>query len=163
MLPSFAEQNAPPFDGVSYQQFGIRNGRRESSYTAFIKPVRGRRNLDVVTDCRVLRLVVSGRSVTGVEFLRDGQRQQIETMREVILSAGAIGSPHLLNLSGIGFQSRPIAGAWHQVGTCKTGPDSAPWPSLMPGCACAGSTVSASSTHRSCRGSPRAIHTRRPP
>lgn len=101
-IPRIAEQNAPPFEGVSYQQFTIRNGRRESSYTAFIKPVRGRRNLDVMTDCRVLRLVVSHGRATGVEVLRDGQRQQIDATREVILSAGAIGSPHLLSLSGIG-------------------------------------------------------------
>ena len=101
-IPEIADLNAPPFEGVSYQQFTIRNGRRETSYTAFVKPVRGRKNLTVETDVRVLRIVIENGEATGVEVLQKGKKRVIAAAREVIVSAGALASPHLLMLSGIG-------------------------------------------------------------
>jgi choline dehydrogenase len=94
--------NAPPFEGVNYQQFTIRNGRRHTTYQAFVEPVRHRPNLTVVTGARTLRLLFDGNEATGVEVLEGGHKRQILAAREVIVSAGSINSPHLLMLSGIG-------------------------------------------------------------
>lgn len=94
--------NAPPFEGVSYQQFTIRGGRRESSYTAFVKPIRHRPNLAVMTNAHVLRVVIENGAASGVEVLEDASRRTVRARREVVLSAGSFGSPHLLTLSGIG-------------------------------------------------------------
>jgi choline dehydrogenase len=70
--------------------------------TAFLQPARARSNLAVVTGAHVIRIDVEGRLATGVTYEANGQRQQIRAVREVILSAGAYGSPQLLMLSGIG-------------------------------------------------------------
>ena len=94
---------------MAYQQFTIRDGRRETSYTAFIKPVRHRRNLTVATDARVLRVVIEDGEATGVEVLEKGERRVVAAAREVILSAGALASPHLLMLSGVG-EARQLQG-----------------------------------------------------
>ncbi len=101
-VPHIAELNGPPFEGVSYQQFTIRQGRRDSTYTAFVKPVLHRRNLTVATDTRVTRLAIENGAATGIEVLRNGRPETIAARREVILCAGALGSPQLLMLSGIG-------------------------------------------------------------
>lgn len=101
-IPSF---NAPPFEGVSYQQFTIRDGRRETSYTAFIKPHLARKNLTVTTAVRVLRIVIEAGEATGVEVLDRGEKRIISAAREVVISAGALSSPQLLLLSGIGARN----------------------------------------------------------
>jgi choline dehydrogenase len=101
-IPRLEELNAPPYEGVAYQQFTIRNGRRQSTYVAFIKPAQHRKNLTVVTNVLVLRLVVNSGEATGVEVLQNGQRRIIHAAREVILSGGALSSPHVLMHSGIG-------------------------------------------------------------
>ena len=101
-VPHIPELNGAPFEGVSYQQFTIRKGRRDSTYTAFIKPVLHRRNLTVATNARVMRLALENGAATGIEVLRNGRKETISARQEVILCAGALGSPHLLMLSGIG-------------------------------------------------------------
>lgn len=101
-IPRVPDLNGPPHEGVSYQQFNIRDGRRESAYTAFIAPVRHRRNLTVVSGATTLRVVFDGRRATGVEVLQDGARRTIAAAREVIVSAGTTNSPQLLMLSGVG-------------------------------------------------------------
>ncbi|MBB5406366.1 choline dehydrogenase [Paraburkholderia sp. WC7.3g] len=101
-IPRAADLNGPPHEGVGYQQFTIRDGRRHSSYDAFIAPVRHRPNLHVRSGIHVMRIVFEGRDATGVEVLEGGQRRVIHAAREVIVSAGALNSPHLLMLSGIG-------------------------------------------------------------
>lgn len=92
----------PPYEGVGYRQFTIRDGRRHSTYTAFVAPVRHRRNLTVQTDTSTLRVLFEGRRAVGVEVLHNGRRRRIAAAREVILCAGALNSPQLLMLSGIG-------------------------------------------------------------
>ena len=115
-IPEIPDLNAPPFEGVSYQQFTIRNGRRETSYTAFVKPVRSRKNLTVETDIRVLRIVIENGEATGVEVLQKGEKRIIAAAREVIVSAGALASPQLLMLSGIGEARRPPSVGHHTLG-----------------------------------------------
>lgn len=86
-------------DGVGYYQLTQRNYRRSSTSTAYLYPARGRANLTVKTGAQVLRLVVEQGRAVGVELAGEGV---IRAGTEVILSSGAIGSPRLLQLSGIG-------------------------------------------------------------
>ena len=86
-------------DGVGYYQLTQRNYRRSSTSTAFLYPTRGRKNLTVKTGAQVLRIVVENGRAVGVELAGEGV---IRAQTEVILSSGAIGSPRLLQLSGIG-------------------------------------------------------------
>jgi choline dehydrogenase-like flavoprotein len=79
-----------------------RNGERCSAAKAYLTPARARSNLSVITNVRVTRIVTEGRRATGVEFLRAGERHRVAASREVLLCAGALQSPQLLLLSGIG-------------------------------------------------------------
>ncbi|MGW0311036.1 GMC family oxidoreductase [Streptomyces flavidovirens] len=98
-LEELPELNVPDPSGFSLTPVNQRAGRRWSTADGYLKPAARRRNLDVVTDARVRRLVFEGTRVTGV--VADGG-VVLRARREVILSAGAVGSPHLLMLSGIG-------------------------------------------------------------
>ncbi|MFT3720172.1 GMC family oxidoreductase [Pseudorhodoferax sp.] len=101
-IPRTRDLNAPPHPGVGVRQYTIKGGQRHTTYKAFIEPVRHRSNLSVLTDAHVARVLLDGEQATGVEVLHGGQRRQIAAAREVILSAGALASPQLLMLSGIG-------------------------------------------------------------
>lgn len=94
--------NGPDQEGVGLYDFNIENGHRVSAATAFLAPVRHRRNLVVETGVQVERLVFQGRRCTGVAVTRDGRAATLTARREVILAAGAVNSPQLLQLSGIG-------------------------------------------------------------
>ncbi|MBN9044334.1 MAG: GMC family oxidoreductase N-terminal domain-containing protein [Rhizobiales bacterium] len=101
--PYNPDYNGPVQEGVGHFQLTMRNGLRCSSATAFLKPIRGRGNLAVETDAQVLRILIEDGRAMGVEYRRpDGTRGTLRARREVILCAGAIGSPQLLMLSGIG-------------------------------------------------------------
>ncbi|MGR9106123.1 MAG: GMC family oxidoreductase, partial [Gammaproteobacteria bacterium] len=80
----------------------IANGLRASAAEAYLRPVRSRANLTVVTHAFVTRLLFSGKRVIGVEYLRFGSVEKASAASEVILSAGALRSPQVLLLSGIG-------------------------------------------------------------
>ena len=86
-------------EGVGYYQLTQRNVRRSSTSKAYLDPVRGRANLSILTGAQVLRIVVENGRAIGVEVAGQGV---LHAAQEVILSAGAIGSPRLLQLSGIG-------------------------------------------------------------
>jgi choline dehydrogenase-like flavoprotein len=95
------------FNGKSQFGVGIYNvtqdrGRRFSAHTAFVKPVADRKNLTTLADAEVLSLILDGRKVTGVRVSQHGQERIIGCRGEVVLSAGTIGSPKLLLISGIG-------------------------------------------------------------
>src|SRR3954447_2175029 len=102
-IPYVSDYNGPEQDGCSVVQVTQRNGRRFSAADAYLKPARGRPNLDVLTGAQVARLEIDDGRVTGVRF-RDkrGREDLARADREVILSAGALGSPQLLMLSGLG-------------------------------------------------------------
>jgi choline dehydrogenase len=78
------------------------NGRRASASFAFLEPALKRKNLEVVSHATVTGLVLEGRRVTGVRYVKKGREQLARAGREIVLAAGAIGSPHLLLVSGIG-------------------------------------------------------------
>ncbi|XP_015597081.1 glucose dehydrogenase [FAD, quinone] [Cephus cinctus] len=89
--------------GFMITQGTMRRGSRCSTAKAFLRPVKNRRNLHIALRAQVLRVLFNrDKRATGVEFLRDGLRQVVRVRREVILSSGAIGSPQLLMLSGVG-------------------------------------------------------------
>ena len=88
--------------GCAYFQMNQKRGRRWSATNAFLRPVLHRGNLTVLTEAMVTRLRIQGRSAQGVEFVKRREAFFVEAKRETILAAGAIGSPQLLQLSGIG-------------------------------------------------------------
>src|SRR5262245_4307519 len=88
--------------GVGRFQLTQRNGTRWSAAAAYLRPQRGRANLEVITDATVVRVVLERSRAVGIEVHHRGTSQVIRADREVILSAGAYNSPKLLMLSGIG-------------------------------------------------------------
>ena len=94
--------NGAEQEGVGRQDFCIDRGRRVNTGHAFIKPVQDRPNLRVVLRAHVERLLFEGRRCVGVAYRERGRRREIRARREVILCAGTINSPQLLQLSGIG-------------------------------------------------------------
>jgi choline dehydrogenase len=101
-IPRTEDMNGAQHDGVGFMQHTIKNGRRHSAYTAFIEPVRHRRNLTVRTGVTVQRILLDGRRAHGVSVLEDGRLREIRATREVIVSCGSLKSPQLLMVSGIG-------------------------------------------------------------
>jgi choline dehydrogenase len=92
--------------GCAYFQMNQRRGRRWSATSAFLRPVLHRKNLKVVTGAAVSRVRFASREATGIEFRLDKQQFFVEARAETILAAGAIGSPQLLQLSGLGDGAR---------------------------------------------------------
>ncbi len=97
------DYNGAQQEGVGYFQITTRNGRRCSAAVAYLNPARGRANLKILTKAQATKLNLSGGKAVGI-FYRDGSgaEHEISVNREIVLSSGAIGSPHLLMLSGIG-------------------------------------------------------------
>lgn len=101
--PANDDINGATQEGVGYYQLTIRNGRRCSTAVGYLNPVKNRPNLEILTRAQVRRIVLDGKRATGVEITdRSGQVRRITARREVILSCGAVGSPQVLMLSGIG-------------------------------------------------------------
>jgi choline dehydrogenase len=101
-LPANRDFNGATTYGVGAYQLGIRNGWRSSAAGAFLRPVLHRPNLTVVTRAHVTRVLFERTVAVGVEYVREGRKETARASREVVLSAGAIQSPQLLQLSGIG-------------------------------------------------------------
>jgi len=89
-------------EGIAYYRSTVRHGRRVSAADAFLAPARRRRNLEILSNAQVTRLEVGGNRLPRVHFRRGGRVEAVTARAEIILSAGAINSPHLLQLSGIG-------------------------------------------------------------
>ncbi|HEX4894130.1 MAG TPA: GMC family oxidoreductase N-terminal domain-containing protein [Hyphomicrobiaceae bacterium] len=101
-IPKVDDFNRGNNEGCGYFHVNQRSGIRWNASKGFLKPIRHRRNLVVATDAMVERLVLEGKRVTGVAYRRHSQAITASARREVILAAGAIGSPQILQLSGIG-------------------------------------------------------------
>lgn len=101
-IPRTSDFNGASQEGAGYYQLTNRNGRRCSAAVAYLRPIRQRRNLRIVTGGLVHGIELDGRRATGIRCERGGRIETIAARREVILAAGAIGSPHILQLSGIG-------------------------------------------------------------
>lgn len=101
-LPRNADFNGSQQEGVGHYQMTIKGARRNSAARAFLRPAMKRSNVTVLTRAHVTRILFEGRRAVGVEFVRGGQRETVRAGREVILSGGAINTPQLLMLSGVG-------------------------------------------------------------
>lgn len=101
-IPYNPDFNGAKQEGVGHYQVTVRDARRCSTATAYLKPVRSRPNLTVLTSAYSTRIVVQNGRAVGLEMMHQGQRETVRAEREVILASGAIGSPRLLLLSGIG-------------------------------------------------------------
>jgi choline dehydrogenase len=101
-LPVLDDINGPSMEGVGFFNFTIKNGRRFSVASAYLRPALGRSNLTVITGAEAHRLLFDGERCTGAEYEVDGTLERVRATREVVLCAGAIGSPRVLLLSGIG-------------------------------------------------------------
>ena len=101
-----ADFNGGDNAGSGYFQVNQRAGRRWSAAAGFLKPVLGRANLKLETGVRVTRVLIEEGRAVGVAWTRDGQTFEARCRGEVVLAAGAVGTPHLLELSGIGDGER---------------------------------------------------------
>jgi len=101
-IATTADYNAACQEGFGRSQYTIRNGRRSSAASAFLKPAMRRPNLKVETRALVTRVILRETSAAGIEYIKNGCVLQAGAAREVIVSGGAFGTPQILMLSGIG-------------------------------------------------------------
>ena len=101
-LPRNRDFNGESQEGVGIYQITTRGGLRASAATAYLHPAMRRSNLQVVTRAQVTRILFEGRRAVGVEYRRNGQLHVVRARAEVVLSAGAINSPQVLQHSGVG-------------------------------------------------------------
>jgi choline dehydrogenase-like flavoprotein len=101
-IPFNPDFNSGKQEGVGLYQVTMRDGLRCSASVAYLKPARSRSNLKVATGKKVTRIVIESGRAVGVEVVESGRSSTIRADREVIICSGAIGSPHLLLLSGVG-------------------------------------------------------------
>ena len=100
--PNNPDYNGHDQHGFGYYQVTQKNGVRHSAKKAYIDPIRSRPNLRIITGAHVTRLTLDGKRVTGVDYRIGNSDHHLDAGREVIVSAGAIQSPQILELSGIG-------------------------------------------------------------
>ncbi|HEY5412968.1 MAG TPA: GMC family oxidoreductase N-terminal domain-containing protein [Caulobacteraceae bacterium] len=100
-IPRSSDINAGDQEGVTWFQFTIRNGQRHSAAVGYLHEVMGRPNLVVATEAHTLRVLFEGKTAVGVEYLQKGEKRTARA-QEVILAAGAVASPQILECSGIG-------------------------------------------------------------
>lgn len=101
-IPRSDDINGASQEGVTWFQLTTRNGRRCSTAVGYLHPIERRPNLKVETRAHVTRIMLEGRTARGVEYLQHGRRSMVRANAEVLLAAGAVASPQLLELSGVG-------------------------------------------------------------
>ena len=101
-IPRTKDFNTGDNFGAAYFQVNQKRGRRWSAARGFLKPVLNRPNLTLVTGAQVERILFEDKRAVGVRYMRDGQPAEARARGEVILASGAIGSPQILELSGVG-------------------------------------------------------------
>ncbi|WP_444930974.1 choline dehydrogenase [Microbulbifer sp. SSSA002] len=97
-----ADYNGEQQEGFGPMHMTVKDGKRWSTANAYLKPAMQRPNLTVLTHATVHKVILEGKRAVGIKLERKGKTQEFKARQEVILSAGPIGSPHLLQLSGIG-------------------------------------------------------------
>lgn len=107
-----ADFNGADFEGVGRYQVTHKNGERHSSAKAYVTPNLSRPNLTLFTGAHTTRILMDGKRAVGVEYVHQGQTRRLKCRREVLLCAGAIQSPQILMLSGIGAREHLLV---HQI------------------------------------------------
>lgn len=105
-IPETPDYNAECYEGVRYLEQTAWHGKRWSAATAYLRSARHRRNLAIETDALVTRVLIEGGRATGIEYKQHGRLNRAQARSEVVICAGAIKSPQLLELSGIGDAAR---------------------------------------------------------
>lgn len=105
-IPETPDYNVVSYEGVRYLEQTAHHGRRWSTAVAYLRPAGKRPNLHILTDAIVARVLFEGIAAAGVEYVKGGQRHSARAAREVLVCAGAIQSPQVLELSGIGDSAR---------------------------------------------------------
>jgi choline dehydrogenase len=119
-LPANPDFNGREQEGVGWYQVTQRDGRRASAAVAYLHPAMARPNLEVRTDCHVLKVLFEGTRAAGVQAARGGELVELRADREVIVSGGTYNSPQILMLSGLG---RPEELALLQVPVVAESPE----------------------------------------
>jgi choline dehydrogenase len=101
-VPAAEDYNGPRFEGIGYLQYNTRRGRRRHAADNYLRPAMRRPNLKVETGAWAQRVLLEGRRVVGVEYRQGEALHTVRARREVLLASGAVQSPQLLELSGIG-------------------------------------------------------------
>ena len=101
-VPKTEDFNNLTQEGVGYYQLSTHKGLRCSAAVAYLKPAKERSNLTILTNSQVSKVIFENKKAVGVEFIQQGSKKTIRSNKEVILSAGAIQSPQILQLSGVG-------------------------------------------------------------
>ncbi len=101
-IPATDSSNGPNPEGVSFAKLAIARGRRQSGAVAYLHPVRQRQNLKILTRAATTKILIENGRATGIAITRDGVSSTIRAHISVVLAAGGIASPQLLQLSGIG-------------------------------------------------------------
>ena len=101
-VPKTEDFNNLTQEGVGYYQLSTHKGLRCSAAVAYLKPAKERSNLTILTNSQVSKVIFENKKAVGVEFIQQGSKKTIRSTKEVILSAGAIQSPQILQLSGVG-------------------------------------------------------------
>ena len=105
-IPHNADYNGAKQDGIAMSQASIASGRRMSTARCYLDPIHTRPNLHIETDALAECLLLEGKRCTGARYSVHGSTREIRATREVVVSAGTINSPQLLELSGIGQPER---------------------------------------------------------
>ncbi|HEX7759925.1 MAG TPA: choline dehydrogenase [Caulobacteraceae bacterium] len=101
-IPRNPDVNGADQEGVSYYQLTVKNGQRCSAAVAYLHPAMDRATLNVQTNALTTRVLFDGKKAVGIEYLQHGETKIAKAKKEVILAGGAINSPQLLQLSGVG-------------------------------------------------------------
>lgn len=101
-IPAVEDYNGPVFEGISYLQYNTRRGRRRHTADNYLRPAMKRPNLKVETSALAQRIELEGKRVVGITYRKGSELHTVRVRREVLLAAGAIQSPQILELSGIG-------------------------------------------------------------
>lgn len=105
-IPFSEDYNGKQYEGVNYLQLSTRNGQRCSTAIGHLALAQGRHNLDFQVQAHVTRILFEGKSAVAVEYLQQGQKKIAKARVEVVLSAGPLKSPQILELSGVGQAQR---------------------------------------------------------
>lgn len=101
-IPRRDDINDGDQEGATWFQLTIKDGKRNSTAVGYLHPVMNRPNLDVETEAQATKILLEGKKAVGIEYVQRGQKRTARTAGEVILAAGAVASPQLLEVSGIG-------------------------------------------------------------
>ncbi|UTM59681.1 choline dehydrogenase [Photobacterium sp. CCB-ST2H9] len=104
-FPYNPDFNGPEQEGIGFYQYTIKDGQRCGAARSYLRPAMARPNLTVITEARVQSIAIENKQAVAVTFLNKGQTYSVHARQEIILSGGAINSPQLLMLSGIGDQA----------------------------------------------------------